>query len=552
MHGTFAPWDYLIVTAANDTQAKAYESQLALRRTAGELSGVRTVLVVGDPDGRRVGSGGSTLCCLLEVVNRELAAAPQEPLSEPRIAALLARLRILIIHAGGDSRRLPAYGPCGKVFIPLPEERGSGAATTLFDRLAPAFLALPAGRPDGGQVVITAGDVLTRFDPSLVDLAKPGLTALACPAPPEHASRHGAFCPGAAGRARLYLQKPSVAEQARLGAIDGSGRALLDIGVMSFDARVALALFRAFDVSPGPAGALVWREPARAEVLAQGLDFYREICCAWGAEATAAHHAEQARRSGSPWSERRLAELFRALAGIPLHLQVVPCARFLHFGTTRQLLRSSLDLLKQDGSPLAPATGLLLNSERLAGGEIHGGPAWIEGCRLHSSLSLGGNNVVLGLDVEKPLSLPAQACLDLLPGAARSGGAVHFVRCYGVDDDFKAAADSGGTFCGRPTLDWLAVAQTPLASVWEPGLSAEERTLWNARLFPAESEPQGYRRWLWMFNPSQATPEQRRSYRAADRHSAAEIAVLADQEAFFARRRRLRAGAPSGGGRPIG
>ena len=75
-------WDYLIVTASNQAQAKAYESQLKIRRQLGLLSDVREVMVVADPDGRRVGSGGSTLYCLMEVLasqlDRQLSASGPE------------------------------------------------------------------------------------------------------------------------------------------------------------------------------------------------------------------------------------------------------------------------------------------------------------------------------------------------------------------------------------------------------------------------------------------------------------------------------------------
>ena len=54
-------WDYLIVTAGGERQARACEEQLRLRRELGLLAGVVDVLVVPDPEGRRVGSGGSKL-----------------------------------------------------------------------------------------------------------------------------------------------------------------------------------------------------------------------------------------------------------------------------------------------------------------------------------------------------------------------------------------------------------------------------------------------------------------------------------------------------------
>ena len=395
-----AVWDYLIVTASNDAQARAYESQLKLRQRRGHLPRVRHVLVVADPEGRRVGSGGSTICCLMEVVNRELATARQPagvqahvnpdgtPANTPRgqgrlrsspsragsvvfgpatgpvdegdelARALrpLRRLRVLIIHAGGDSRRLPAYGPCGKIFIPIPGAGDPALGFALFDRIAPAFLGLPPGRQGSGQVVIAAGDALVLFDPSNVSLDHPGLTALACRDTPEHARKHGVFCGGADGRVRLYLQKPSPAEQRQLGAVGRDGQALLDIGMMSFDSTLAEALLRGFGIRPDGRGQLVWPAARKREVLARGVDFFREICCAMGADATPAHHCRQAKAAGSRWSADRLGEIFAALAGVPFHLQTVPHARFLHFGTTRQLITSGLALRQHDQGG-APSTG---------------------------------------------------------------------------------------------------------------------------------------------------------------------------------------------------
>ena len=63
-----ANWDYLILTASNASQAAAYRAQLEVRQRLGLLGQLRQVIVVADPGGRRVGSGGSTICCLMEVL----------------------------------------------------------------------------------------------------------------------------------------------------------------------------------------------------------------------------------------------------------------------------------------------------------------------------------------------------------------------------------------------------------------------------------------------------------------------------------------------------
>jgi len=97
-------WDYLIVTAANAPQAAAYQAQIQLRREIGELPQVRHVLAIPDQDGRRVGSGGSTLECLAEVLRRE--RQPGDDGSTLNSAeAILRRLRIF---DRTRRRRLPA------------------------------------------------------------------------------------------------------------------------------------------------------------------------------------------------------------------------------------------------------------------------------------------------------------------------------------------------------------------------------------------------------------------------------------------------------------
>ncbi|MGA3042259.1 MAG: L-fucokinase [Bryobacteraceae bacterium] len=519
--GTPGLWDYLIVTAANDRQAAAYEAQIQLRREMGALAQVRHLLVIPDPEGRRVGSGGSTLRCLGEVLRRE--SRPGED---------LGGLRILIVHAGGDSRRLPAYSPCGKIFIPLPGSAQPKTGVTLFDRLVPAFLALPSGARGAGQVVIAAGDALIRFDPAAVELDLPGITAIGAPVTPDEAARHGVLCPNADGSVRLYLQKPNVCAQTEAGAIGADGRAVLDIGIMSLDACAAATLLQAFRTAP-----------ARAAILSYGVDLYREICCAMGTEATLAHYISTARASRSSVDEAVLASLFAALRPIPFNVRVVDECSFLHFGSTSQLISSGLELAAQDlGAP--PATSILsIDNDVQANGAIAGQEAWVEGCRLCAPLRLRGRNVVAGVDVAEPLDLPAGACLDISAGLNRQGGKVCFIRCCGVDDTFKRSLAEGATFCGQPLVEWLRAAGAPISTIWDEEIPPAERTLWNARLFPAEQECGAFRRWLWMFDMARATPEQKLGFPSADRYSSAEIAVLSDQAAFHARRATLRASA---------
>ena len=437
-------WDYLVLTASNDAQARAYEAQLAVRRETGHLVRVRQTLVVADLEGKRIGSGASTLDCLARIVARERrgGASPAE---------VLGNLRILIIHAGGDSRRLPAYSPCGKIFVPVPGESHAAFGLTLFDLLAPAFLALPPGAGEG-QVVVTSGDALNRFDASGVGFG-PGMTLLGAWATPEEASRHGVFCMDGESGLRLYLQKPSLAEQAAMGAINAYGETVLDIGITNLDGAAAAALLDAFHAFPE------WQPGMRERILCQGLDLYREICCALGSEATFEHFARNAHASGSRWDDAALAAVFPALQRIPVRAGVLPGCSFLHFGSTRELVSTGVALATQDRQVPPGITALSVNNEIGGGGSIAGAQAWVEGCRLAAPLTLAGHNVVTGIDVTAGLALPERACLNLVEGPRG-----WFVECYGIDDSFKDAR-----FCGRPLAGWLDAVGATRRDVWRTG-----------------------------------------------------------------------------------
>jgi len=323
-----------------------------------------------------------------------------------------------------------------------------------------------------------------------------------------------------------------VSAQRETGAIGPDGRTVLDAGVMSFDGSAAATLLWAFRTPP-----------AREAILSHGIDLYREICCALGTETTLAHYVKTARRCGSTLDEALLESLFADLHSIPLHLQVLDGCGFLHFGSTGQLISSGLELVIQDlGAP--PATTILaIDNDVQAGGRINGREAWVEGCRLRAPLHLRRRNVVVGVDVFDPLELPEGACLDVSSGLDRNGGQAFFIRCCGIDDTFKRSMAEGATFCGKPLAEWLQAAGAPVAGIWDDETPEAERTLWNARMFPAGQEHGAFRRWLWMFDVDSATPAQKLEFVSADRYSSAEIAVRADHATFYARRAALRAAA---------
>ncbi|MHC5141969.1 MAG: fucose pyrophosphorylase domain-containing protein, partial [Planctomycetota bacterium] len=239
--------DYLILTASNEHQANVYRRQLQIRRQLGFLTGVDKTLVIPDIGGKRIGSGGSTLCCLLAVLKEEIND-PDMLNSVDAWAKALSNKRVLIMHAGGDSKRLPAYGPCGKLFVPVPGQSDSPVPLTLFDKQLPRYLSLFDKDDHSGQFIITSGDVLLRFETDPLVCKEGVLIGYCCPADTEQASRHGVFCLGPQQSVRLYLQKPSPLQQQKYNALNTYNQAMLDIGIMAFDGQAAIRMLKLFDL----------------------------------------------------------------------------------------------------------------------------------------------------------------------------------------------------------------------------------------------------------------------------------------------------------------
>ena len=63
-----ATWDYVILTASNEEQAKGYRLQIYKRLAKGVLSPSTHYAVVPDPNGKRCGSGGATLAVLRYII----------------------------------------------------------------------------------------------------------------------------------------------------------------------------------------------------------------------------------------------------------------------------------------------------------------------------------------------------------------------------------------------------------------------------------------------------------------------------------------------------
>ena len=232
----FPRWDYCILTASSEHQAKNYRLQLGRRKDRGLLPPHTHFDAVPDPEGKRIGSGGATL----EVLKH--------------IAALhgsrdLANLRILCIHSGGDSRRIPQYSVVGKLFSPVPRQLPDGRPSTLFDELFITLSALAPRLREG--MVLLSGDALLLFNPLQVDHPGRGVSALSFKAPAHQGEHHGVYTLDGSGHVAQFLHKQPLSALEKFGAIDSRGMVDIDTGALIFSPEVLRQLLDFSDIWQG-------------------------------------------------------------------------------------------------------------------------------------------------------------------------------------------------------------------------------------------------------------------------------------------------------------
>ncbi|MBV9125939.1 MAG: hypothetical protein JO112_21520 [Planctomycetes bacterium] len=526
--------DYLILSAANDLQAAGYRTQLEERRRTGQLPACARILLVPDPGGRRVGSGGSTLVALARLL--------EEQPGPGTIAERLAGKRVFLIHAGGDCKRLPGYAPQGKLFTPLPCRTPNGRPAALFDLLLANLLKLPA--PAAGQVLIACGDVLLTFDAEEARLDRPGITGLTYPDKVKRARRHGVYVLDEKGRVVQFLQKPDETELRCHGAISPVGRVLIDTGLLSLDPGTVEALLTAAGATVSARGVHFSTDSLLGEIEAGAageMDLYEEIALAMANRVTAADYENRVLtlpRNAHPGRRERLRGLYRALRGLDFHASVLSYCDFFHAGTSAELLnglvgrsRTSSAYAFANGSlSVLPASwpserGFVFNS--VVESPVQCGPAvLVEGSHVCCPLELAGRNMVTGLpaEVQQALRLPEEVGLLMVPVG---GGSDWAAVVYGIQDD-------GGTG-GRDDFlnDLLRRQDIPPEAVWPEG----ERTFHAARLWcvgTAEDVAEQVR-WMVGAGPSSAAT----AWRKRERFSLADLMRRVNHERLLGHRAEL-------------
>ena len=191
-----------------------------------------------DPVGHRLGSGGGTTWLLQEACRAEGAT---------EMDSWLAKEKRILIHAGGQSKRLPSYAVSGKVLMPLPVfrwERGQRLAQNLLSVQLPLYEQMMQMAPDSIHTMIVSGDVLIRATQPLQPIPDADVVCYGLWLDASVAKNHGVFVSSRRSPSVLkqMLQKPSVQT---LSDLQRNHFYLTDIGVwLLSDKAVSLLMQR--------------------------------------------------------------------------------------------------------------------------------------------------------------------------------------------------------------------------------------------------------------------------------------------------------------------
>ena len=188
---TYPFWNYIILTASNDYQAKAYTREIEQRK---EFLPKRTkFIVISDENNERAGSGGSTLTVIKYM---------------KKIEKTLKGLRILVIHSGGYSKRVPQYSILGKLFTPIPRVLPDGRSSSLFDEIIISMSSITTKIKEG--MVVISSSLLLLFNPLKIEYFNEDATCISFNEKAEIGQYHGVFYSGKDNYVKKCLNKRNI------------------------------------------------------------------------------------------------------------------------------------------------------------------------------------------------------------------------------------------------------------------------------------------------------------------------------------------------------
>lgn len=449
-----------------------------------------------DPVGARLGSGGGTTW-LMEACRQ--SEDPETPVKE-----WLAKDKRILLHAGGQSRRLPGYAPSGKILTPVPVfrwARGQKLSQNLLSLQLPLYEEIMQRAPDSLHTLVASGDVYIRNSMPLQDIPEVDVVCYGLWVDPALATNHGVFVSNrqAPDKLDFMLQKPSLVE---LGQLAQTHLFLMDIGVWLLSDRAVELLMKHSYEGDGK--------------TMKSYDLYSEFGLSLGKHPRI--------------TDTELNQL--SVAILPLE-----GGEFYHYGTSRELISSTLavqNLVRDQRAimhrKVKPHPAMFVQNAEInltltaANSEL-----WIENSHIGKQWTLDSRHIITGVPHNDwQLTVPSGVCIDVVPVGEKDWTA----RPYGFNDPFKGSStDKETLFMGNPFMSWAekrGIHPEPFAD------------LQNAPLFPVCNDIEKLGLVMrWMVSEPEL-PGGREIWESSPKMSANELSDRANLPRLFSQRERFR------------
>jgi galactokinase/mevalonate kinase-like predicted kinase len=361
-----------------------------------------------DPIGHRLGSGGGTTWLLQQAWQAEHGGQS--------FSDWLSKEKRIILHAGGQSKRLPAYAVSGKILTPIPVfrwERGQRLSQTLLDLQLPLYERMMEQAPKRLTTMIVSGDVYIRAAERIGAIPDADVVCYGLWLDASIAKNHGVFVSDRRTPTVLkqMLQKPSVE---RLSELLKDHFYLTDIGIWMLSDRAVKLLCNRCQAEDDANT----HHPSPNTHHLKEYDLYSEFGCALGTDPTIA--------------DPELHEL--SVAIVPL-----PGGEFYHFGTSKEMISSTVaiqnvvndqrDIMHNDRKP-HPSI-FTQNSICHYPFTADNYNIWVENSYIGPRWTLTHDNIVTGVpENDWEVHLEPGECIDVAP----VGDSDYEVRRYRIDE----------------------------------------------------------------------------------------------------------------------
>ena len=453
-----------------------------------------------DPIGSKLGSGGGTTW-LLQACHQ--AFAPQESFSN-----WIGHEKKILLHAGGQSRRLPSYGPSGKILTPIPIfswERGQKLGQNLLSLQLPLYERIMNQAPAGLNTLIASGDVYIRSEKPLQDIPNADVVCYGLWVNPSLATHHGVFVSDRKKPEVLdfMLQKPSLEE---LEGLSKTHLFLMDIGIWILSDRAIEVLMK--------------RSLKEGTKDITYYDLYSDYGLALG------EHPKT--------KDEEINQL--SVAILPL-----PGGEFYHYGTSHELISSTLaiqdkvrDQRRIMHRKVKPNPAIFIqNSITQVSLSADNANLWIENSQVGKEWKLGSRQIITGVPENQwSINLPDGVCIDIIP----IGENEFVARPYGLDDVFKGALDKiTTTYLNVPFTRWME----DRGITWED-IKGRTDDLQSASIFPKVASVEDLGILVrWMTSEPQLE-EGKKLWLKAEKVSADEISASANLKRLYEQRNAFR------------